>query len=653
MVLPQRTIADDATDRTPISASARCRSTTSRRWSTTCSTRSRGRYDLMNDLMSGGLHRPGRTRWSPRSTRRRRTRPFALLDVAGGTGDIAFRIVEAGGAGTRATVPTSTPTCSRSAASAPTKRGLDDNVDFVEANAEELPFADESFDAYTIAFGIRNVPRIEAALAEAHRVLKPGGRFLCLEFSEVDVPVLDRALRALFVQRHPGDRPRGDRRRRALSLSGRIRSASFPSQQRFAAMMRARRLRAASSYRAYDRRHRGAAFRLEALTRCRDRRVAVSPGSPAPASCSRAKACSALVDPAPAARPARSSAGARAADRAAEPRAAPQRPARRRADAARAAYVKLGQFLATRPDVVGIDDRARSGTAAGPAWRRSRRPRPKPRSRRSLGRPLGELFDAFGDAGRRRLDRAGASRRGRDGRRPQAGRGQGAPARHRAPLPRDLDSFHLRGAHCSERFSAEARRLRPVEVVETLRRSVTIEMDLRLEAAALSEMAENTKDDPDFRVPAVDWDRTGSDVLTLEWIDGTPLPDRAALEARGLDLQGARRARDPVLPAPRAARRLLPRRHASRAICSSTPTARIVAVDFGIMGRLGPKERRFLAEILYGFITRDYRRIAEVHFEAGYVPPHALGRRASRRRSAPSASRSTASPPTTSRWRSC
>ena len=112
-------------------------------------------------------------------------------------------------------------------------------------------------------------------------------------------------------------------------------------------------------------------------------------------------------------------------------------------------------------------------------------------------------------------------------------------------------------------LSAEARRLRLIEVVETLRRSVTIEMDLRLEAAALSEMAENTKDDPDFRVPTVDWDRTARDVLTLEWIDGTPLSDRARLEAKGFDLKDARPRGDPDLPAPRAARRLLPRRHAS------------------------------------------------------------------------------------------
>ena len=176
-------------------------------------------------------------------------------------------------------------------------------------------------------------------------------------------------------------------------------------------------------------------------------------------------------------------------------------------------------------------------------------------------------------------------------------------------------------ARHAENLSAEARRLRLNEVVETLRRSVTIEMDLRLEAAALSEMAENTKADPDFRVPTVDWNRTARDVLTLEWIDATPLSDRARLEAEGFDLKDLGRAviqtflrhalRDGFFHADMHPGNLFVDRE-----------RRLVAVDFGIMGRLGRKERRFLAEILYGFITRDYQRTAEVHFEAGYVPAH-------------------------------
>ncbi|MCZ7661340.1 MAG: bifunctional demethylmenaquinone methyltransferase/2-methoxy-6-polyprenyl-1,4-benzoquinol methylase UbiE [Xanthobacteraceae bacterium] len=148
------------------------------------------RYDLMNDLMSGGLHRAWKdalvTAIDPPAGR-----PFALLDAAGGTGDIAFRVVEAGGPETRVTVcdiNTAMLDVGRERACA---RGLDPAVTFVEGNAEALPFPDKSFDAYAIAFGIRNVPRIETALAEARRVLKTGGHFLCLEFSAVDVPGLD------------------------------------------------------------------------------------------------------------------------------------------------------------------------------------------------------------------------------------------------------------------------------------------------------------------------------------------------------------------------------------------------------------------------------------------------------------------------------
>jgi ubiquinone biosynthesis protein len=158
-------------------------------------------------------------------------------------------------------------------------------------------------------------------------------------------------------------------------------------------------------------------------------------------------------------------------------------------------------------------------------------------------------------------------------------------------------------------------------VVETLRRTVAIEMDLRFEAAALSEMAENTKNDPDFRVPSVDWDRTARDVLTLEWIEATPLSARTRLEAKGFDLKGLARAviqtflrhalRDGFFHADM---------HPGNLFVDDA--GELVAVDFGIMGRLASKERRFLAEILLGFITRDYHRTAKVHFEAGYVPRH-------------------------------
>ena len=234
----------------------------------------------------------------------------------------------------------------------------------------------------------------------------------------------------------------------------------------------------------------------------------------------------------------------------------------------------------------------------------------------ALGKPLREAFTTFGPpvaaASIAQVHRAEAD-------------GQTVAVKVLRPgierrFKSDLDTLYF-AARTAERHSAEARRLRMIEVVDTLARSVTIEMDLRLEAAAIAEMRDNVKDDPDFRVPTLDWERTARGVLTLEWIGGTPLTDRKALEARGLDLPALGRAlmqtflrhalRDGFFHADM---------HPGNLFVDAD--GRIVAVDFGIMGRLTPKERRFLAEILYGFITRDYHRTAEVHFEAGYVPPH-------------------------------
>jgi demethylmenaquinone methyltransferase/2-methoxy-6-polyprenyl-1,4-benzoquinol methylase len=151
-----------------------------------------GRYDLMNDLMSGGLHRAWKDAMVTAVNPPKDDRAFHVLDLAGGTGDIAFRIARAGGTGTRATVLDINPDMLAVGRERAQKQGLDETVTFVEGNAETLPFPDRSCDAVTIAFGIRNVPRIPLALAEAHRVLRIGGHFLCLEFSAVDVPGFDR-----------------------------------------------------------------------------------------------------------------------------------------------------------------------------------------------------------------------------------------------------------------------------------------------------------------------------------------------------------------------------------------------------------------------------------------------------------------------------
>jgi ubiquinone biosynthesis protein len=281
-------------------------------------------------------------------------------------------------------------------------------------------------------------------------------------------------------------------------------------------------------------------------------------------------------------------------------------------------YVKLGQFLATRPDVVGM-------AIARDLESLQDKMAPFPQSEAeatvaaALATPLPQAFASFGPAvaaaSIAQVHRAEMD--GPEGRRPVAVKvlRPGIERRFQA----DLDAFRF-AAGTAENLSAEARRLRLVEVVETLARTVAIEMDLRLEAAAIAEMAENTKDDPGFRVPAVDWERTARNVLTLEWIDGTPLSDRERLTSKGFDLKHLACAllqtflrhalRDGFFHADM---------HPGNLFVDDA--GHLIAVDFGIMGRLGPNERRFLAEILYGFITRNYRRTAEVHFEAGYVPP--------------------------------
>jgi demethylmenaquinone methyltransferase / 2-methoxy-6-polyprenyl-1,4-benzoquinol methylase len=151
------------------------------------------RYDLMNDLMSGGVHRLWKDAMVARlAPPKNGSRPYRVLDMAGGTGDIAQRIVDASRGFAEVVVGDINTDMLRVGRERAAKWRFPGQISFVEANAEELPFEDNSFDAYTIAFGIRNVPRIDRALAEAHRVLRRGGRFLCLEFSSVDVPGLDR-----------------------------------------------------------------------------------------------------------------------------------------------------------------------------------------------------------------------------------------------------------------------------------------------------------------------------------------------------------------------------------------------------------------------------------------------------------------------------
>jgi demethylmenaquinone methyltransferase / 2-methoxy-6-polyprenyl-1,4-benzoquinol methylase len=194
-----------------------------------------GRYDLMNDLMSGGLHRAWKNALVTAVDPPKERRPFHLLDVAGGTGDIALRVLDAGGSGTRATVVDINGDMLAVGRARAQTRGH--AVAFVEGNAEALPFPDRSFDAVTIAFGIRNVPRIATALTEARRVLRVGGRFLCLEFSAVDVPGLDAAYELYSFNVIPalGRMVAGD----AASYRYLVESIRrFPRPDAFAGMMR-------------------------------------------------------------------------------------------------------------------------------------------------------------------------------------------------------------------------------------------------------------------------------------------------------------------------------------------------------------------------------------------------------------------------------
>ncbi|MBC8130619.1 MAG: bifunctional demethylmenaquinone methyltransferase/2-methoxy-6-polyprenyl-1,4-benzoquinol methylase UbiE [Rhizobiaceae bacterium] len=194
------------------------------------------RYDLMNDLMSGGLHRVWKSAmvgWLAPSKRS----GWRFVDVAGGTGDIAFRIVEASRGAATGTVLDINASMLAVGAERSVKRGLDGALTFVEGNAESLDLPDGAFDAYTIAFGIRNVPRIDLALSEAFRVLKPGGRFLCLEFSDVDLPVLDKLYEAWSFRAIPaiGRVVAGDRDSYAYLVES-IRR--FPNQANFETAIR-------------------------------------------------------------------------------------------------------------------------------------------------------------------------------------------------------------------------------------------------------------------------------------------------------------------------------------------------------------------------------------------------------------------------------
>ena len=282
-------------------------------------------------------------------------------------------------------------------------------------------------------------------------------------------------------------------------------------------------------------------------------------------------------------------------------------------------WVKLGQFLATRPDVVGTDlalDLETLQDRMMPFDADLARARFEATTERRIEATFSEFSRPIAAASVAQVHRA-RRRAPRPGQSADVAVKVVRPGVRRA-FARDLATFYGI-ARLLERFVPAMRRLRPIATTDMLAASARLEMDLRLEAAAFSELAENTARDPGFRLPAIHWDLTGRDALVMDWVDGVKLNNIEGIERAGIDrralavtlMQSFLRhtLRDGFFHADMHPGNLF-----------ATRDGTVVAIDMGIAGRLDPDGRRFLAEILYGFIRRDYRRVAEVHFEAGYVP---------------------------------
>jgi ubiquinone biosynthesis protein len=278
------------------------------------------------------------------------------------------------------------------------------------------------------------------------------------------------------------------------------------------------------------------------------------------------------------------------------------------------AAIKLGQLLSTRADIFG------DVFAADMAHLKDRlEPFPIAEARAevaiSLGRPVESLFSSFEPPVAAASIAQAHPATLIDGRR-VAVKVLRPGVERRVAL--DIRAMRLAG-RIAERMGEEARRLEPRAVVETVARTLQLELDLRMEAAGASELAEVAAIDGHVRIPKVIWDGVGKRVLTLEWAQGLALSDARALQQEGLDR--------PAL-ADNVIRGFLTQAldhgvfHADlhEGNLFAAPPAILTAVDFGIIGRIGPDERRYLAEILYGFLERDYRHVAQVHFDAGYVP---------------------------------
>ncbi len=279
------------------------------------------------------------------------------------------------------------------------------------------------------------------------------------------------------------------------------------------------------------------------------------------------------------------------------------------------AYIKFGQIMSTRPDVVGPEMamELRVLQDSLPAFSTQEA---KNEIQKELGQSTDDLFSEFSDpvaaASIAQVHRARIKDTGQE-----VAVKVLRPNIERA-FYKDVDAFYF-AASTIEFLSPASRRLRPTAVIEHFDSVVRGELDLRMEASAAAEFAANTENDANFIVPKLIWEHSARRVMTLEWAEGTPMGDFDKLQASGYDLRdlGARIIQMFL-------------RHALRdgffhgdmhqGNLKLAPNGDLIALDFGIMGRIDEYTRRVYAEILMGFIRKDYRRIAEVHFEAGYVP---------------------------------
>jgi ubiquinone biosynthesis protein len=290
-------------------------------------------------------------------------------------------------------------------------------------------------------------------------------------------------------------------------------------------------------------------------------------------------------------------------------------PATRALTALGPAYIKFGQILSTRPDVVGEDLAVQLRVLQDKLA-----PFPTAIAKQSvaaeLGAPADALFSEFSEpiaaASIAQVHKARVARTGElvavKVLRPQVER----------KFRKDIDAFYF-AASTIELLSPSSRRLRPTDVIAHFDGVVTGELDLRIETSAAAEYAANTEGDAGFVVPRVIWPLSGRRVMTLGWAEGVPIGDNAALDAAGHDRRAiGERVLSMFLQ--HALRDGYFHADMHQGNMKVSPSGDVIVFDFGIMGRIDAYTRRVYAEILYGFIRRDYRRVAEVHFEAGYVP---------------------------------